>query len=108
MSITAKFSNGTILTGLEQNGDCLVSKAPVTPEMIQDGLHKVIFSSDGEGFEPAGRYYAGEHSNMIFGDIFTVDGEYYFWLDEMSPEELNRLKNRADIDYLALMTGVDL
>ncbi len=34
--------------------------------------------------------------------------EWWFILREMSAAELKELKNRGDIDYIAMMTGVTL
>ncbi len=51
---------------------------------------------------------AGEHIAMELGGIFEADGEWYFWLREPDAQELARMKDRADIEYIAMMTGVEL
>ena len=34
--------------------------------------------------------------------------EYWFILRDLSQEELKELKNRGDIEYIAMMSGIEL
>jgi hypothetical protein len=37
-----------------------------------------------------------------------VEGEYWFVLREVSEDELVRIKMQSDIEYVAMMSGVEL
>jgi len=39
---------------------------------------------------------------------YRVDGEYWFVLLDVPESELRRLKMQSDLEYLAMMTGVEL
>ena len=45
---------------------------------------------------------------MTLVQIVKYDEEYWFILRTMTKRELQDLKNRADIDYIAMMTDVEL
>ena len=47
-------------------------------------------------------------TNMELVQIVKYDEEYWFVLRTMTKKELQDLKNRADIDYLAMMSDIEL
>ena len=108
MIYTLTLSSGKVLSGLKMNGGCFVSKTEVKAEDFSGGLKKVIVHGVGDTPEEQGIDVRTEMICCTLGDIFTVDGEYYFWLNIPSEQELESMKARADVDYLALMTGVEL
>lgn len=56
--------------------------------------------SDGETTE--------EHDNMELVQITRSGKEYWFVLRDLSAQELKGLKTQANIEYIAMMTDVDL
>ena len=48
------------------------------------------------------------HNNMKLVQITQSDGEYWFVLLDIPESELLRLKTQSDLEYLAMMTGVEL
>lgn len=48
------------------------------------------------------------YENMELVQIVKHDEEYWFVLRTMTKRELQDLKNRADIDYLAMMSDIEL
>ena len=48
------------------------------------------------------------HENMDLVQISEVNGEYWFVLRDLSPQELAEIKLRSDIEYLAMMAGIEL
>ena len=107
MSYKVTLSNGVELKDLALNVNCFVSKSPITAQTFAGGLDKVVISGTSDGIEPCA-YELGEHKAMELGGVFSVDGEWYFYLTEPSAEELEKLKTQADIEYIAMMTGVEL
>ena len=111
-TLTVTLADGTQLSGLELNGNNFVSKTEVTPETFRGKLSKVTITGDTEADEAG---LIGEHSNMELVQIahYTqakhgVDDGFYFVLRDIPAAELENLRNRGDIDYIAMMTGVEL
>ena len=105
-------ADGTQLAGLELNGNNFISKAEITEQTFAGKLGKVIITGDAEDDEYG---LIGEHHNMELVQIahYTqkvhgcADG-WYFVLRDIPASELEDLQLRGNIDYIAMMTGVDL
>ena len=111
-TFTITLADGTQLGGLELNGNNFVSKDEVTKGTFRGKLSKVTIEGDAKADEAG---LIGEHENMELVQIahYTqavhgCDNGYYFVLRDIPEAELETLKNRGDIDYLAMMTGVEL
>ena len=105
-------ADGTQLSNLKLNGNNFVSKAEVTADTFRGKLSSVTIEGDAEtdmfGF-------IGEHVLMELVQIahYTqavhgCEDGYYFLLRDIPKGEIEALKNRGDIDYIAMMTGVEL
>ena len=94
--IPIALSNGTELTGLELNGNNYISKEALTEETFNDGLSPVAINGE-------------VHDQMALAQcIQHEDGRTWFILRDVTAEEVAQAKLRADIDFLALMTDVEL
>lgn len=93
-------ANGEVLEGLKLNGNNFISKKPVTEEMFEDNLSHVTIA-DNNG-------YLEEHTNMTLVQVSIVGNEYWFIIRDITEEELAAIKARADLEYIAMMTGVEL
>ena len=95
-NITIALSNGTELTGLELNGNNYISPEKLTEDTFADGLSPVVINGE-------------EHEQMaLMQCIQHADGRTWFILRDVTAEEVAQAKLRADIDFLALMTDVEL
>lgn len=95
-NITIALSNGTELTGLELNGNNYISPEKLTEDTFADGLSPVVINGE-------------EHEQMALVQcIQHADGRTWFILRDVTAEEVAQAKLRADIDFLALMTNVEL
>ena len=92
-------ADGTILDDLKLNGNNYVSQKEIKEEAFQDNLYSVTIS-DGEKEEI--------HTNMELVQLMEYEGAYWFILRDIPPETLDRMQLQADIEYLAMMTGVKL
>ena len=108
MSYTLALSNGKVFTGLAISGTCFVSNSPVYEADFTGGMNRVVLSGTSDDEFSAAPYENGELPLVRFGRVFQADGKYYFYLEAVSSEELARESTRADVDYLAMMTGVEL
>ena len=105
-------SDGTILTPLTLNGNNFVSKLPVTRETFAGKLDRVVVVGEATEDWPG---LVGTHTNLrlenlkyVGSNVPGLDEGYYFVLGTWSDEELREMKLQADLEYLAMMTGVEL
>ena len=90
---------------MELNGNNFISKEEITPETFAGKLGLVLIEGDAKADEAG---LIGEHEHMELVQVKKYGEEYWFILRDMSASELQELKNRSDIDYIAMMTGVEL
>ena len=92
-------ADGTVIDNLILNGNNYISDKELTADVFLGKLDKVIIN-DGEKDTV--------YENMTLVQIVKYDEEYWFILRTMTKRELQDLKNRADIDYIAMMTDVEI
>ena len=109
---TLKFSDGSQMTGLKLNGNNFVSLVEVKAADFRGKLSRVEITGAGEGSE-AGPLGLHEHMELVQvahytqGEHGLPDG-WYFVLREVSAEEYARKELEGNVEYIAMMTGVEL
>lgn len=96
---TVTLSDGTELTDLRLNGNNFVSDEPISKEQFEFNCSPVTIS-DGAITET--------HENMELVHLQIIDGKWYFVLLDVPPEELWKRKVTADMQYMSMMTEVEL
>ena len=109
---TITLADGTQLGGLELNGNNFVSKKEVTEDTFKGKLGRVVIEGDAEA-DDAGLIGTHEHMELVQVAHYTqaahgVEDGYYFVLRDIPASEIEALRNRGDIDYIAMMTGITL
>ena len=106
-------ADGTTIDGLTLNGNNFVSPKSVTADIFAGKLsHVTIEGPEGAdtltGTGDAG--LRGEHGAMTLARCQKDDllGGYAFVLVDVSEADMEKLRNRGDIEYIAMMTGVEL
>lgn len=100
MTYKITLADGTELENLKLNGNNFISKAELTEEMFDGNLSSVtVTGSDGS---------VKKFSESRLVQIAENDGEFWFILLEYTEDELAKMKNRADIEYIAAMAAIDL
>ena len=86
-----------------------VSKNEVSPSMFAGKLGHVVITGDAEADTEG---LIGEHEHMELVQIThtseELGGEWWFVLRDIPEAEIERERLRGDVDYLAMMTGVEL
>lgn len=96
---TITFSDGSRLTDLHVNGNNFVSDFEVTEQMFKGKMsHIEIY--DGE--------VNHEFDDVELLQIMPYDGKWYFVIREIPKEQLEKMQMQANIEYLAMMTDVEL
>ena len=97
---TITLADGTVLDNLKLNGNNFISNTPINADIFNENCYSVIIS-DGENSET--------YNNMELVQITEQEpGKYWFVLRELSASELARIKMQSDIDYVAMMAGIEL
>ncbi len=76
----------------------------VTEETFEGKLSKVTI----EGTTDEEESVSEEHENMELVQIVKYSDGYYFILRDISDIELERMQMQADIEYIAMMSEIDL
>lgn len=103
-------ADGTILDDIVLNGTTFISKTPIDEDIFEHNLSPVDIEQVGEDsmfmFAPG---IIGHHENMVYQPIVSpVEGEFWFGLSDVSEEEMQYAKIRSNIDYIAMMTDIEL
>ena len=96
---TVTLADGTVIGSLKMNGNNFISSNAITKETFECNLSPVIIS-DGDNEET--------HDAMSLIHLTQMEREFWFALRDLTKEELVAIKNRSDIDYIALMCDVEL
>lgn len=92
-------ADGTVIDNLKLNGNNYISDTAVEPTTFAGNCSPTIIS-DGEHDEI--------HANMALVQITKTGNEHWFVLRDISTEELSKIKMQSDIEYVAMMAGVEL
>lgn len=93
---TITLSDGTKLRDLSLNGNNFISKARVITEDIFDfNLSPVMIGDE-------------EHEQMALVQIQEHEDGYYFILRDLSQAEKAEAKMKSDIEYIAMVSGIEL
>lgn len=93
-------TDGTVIENLKMNGNNFISHVPILEDMFTLNCSHVIIS-DGES--------EVTHDNMELVQITEPEtGVYWFVLRDISEQELRQMKMQSDIEYVAMMSGVEL
>ncbi len=93
-------ADGTELSNLTLNGNNFISTVPLYESTFRNNCSPVIIS-DGVMTET--------HENMELVQVVQqFPGEWWFILRDLSQEEIRRIKTQSDIEYIAMMAGIEL
>lgn len=92
-------ADGTVFDHLKLNGNNYVSDDIIEPAVFVGNCSHVIIS-DGSSSET--------HENMACVQVTRVNDKSWFVLRDISSEELAKIKMQSDIEYVAMMAGVEL
>lgn len=108
MSYSIELSNGAIIENLKMNCNNFISHSPLDKKTFENNMSPVIISSD----DSESNLYItlGTHPNMDLVQLTHEEGsdEWWFVLRDVSEAELQYAQIRSDIEYLAMMTDVEL
>lgn len=96
---TVTLADGTKLSNLTINGNNFISKAAIERTVFNDNCSPIIIS-DGENEEI--------HPAMSLIHLTEMEREVWFALRDITDSELESIKTRSDIEYIALMCDIDL
>lgn len=96
---TITLKDGTQIENLRMNGNNFISQEQINPEIFDGNLGEVTIN-DGENDEV--------HENMELVQVTQMGDEYWFVLRDIPASEIANEKLRSDLDYLTMMTDVEI
>jgi hypothetical protein len=96
---TITLGDGSRLSNLQLNGDNFISSEEITEATFFANLDNVIIDTE-NGRE--------RHPHMALTQIVEVNNSWWFVLRDLTDREISDAKLRSDLDYIAMMTDVDL
>lgn len=101
-SFKITLADGTQLKNLKLSGNNYISKVKITEDDFKGKLSKITIENETDKTSE-------ELEHMELVQILDYgDKGYYFVLRQLSADEIDKLKMQGDIEYLAMMTNVDL
>lgn len=92
-------TDGTVINDLKLNGNNFISSTEIE-ESVFDGNLLTVTINDGEKDEI--------HTNMELVQISKVGSSYWFVLRDIPETELTFIKMQSDIEYVAMMSEIEL
>lgn len=93
-------SDGTVINNLVKNGDNFISRTEIQEDIFEDNM-SIVKINDGENEEV--------HSNMALTQITHPNQtEWWFVLRDLTAQELLMRQLTSNIEYIAMMTDVEL
>lgn len=93
-------ADGTEINNLKLNGNNFISTEAIEASVFADNCSPVIINDGATDTT---------HPNMELVQILEqMAGEHWFILRDISEEELANAKMKSDIEYLAMMSNVEL
>lgn len=96
---TIVLADNTTLSNLTVNGDNFISSSRITEDVFINNLSPVTIDTDTEH---------AVHPHMELVQLTRVGNEWWFVLRDITEFELEQTKLRGDIDFIAMMTDIDL
>lgn len=96
---TLKLSDGQVINNLIVNGDVFVSRNPIDPDIFEDNVNPITVTINGE---------ATIHDDWKFCGLISINDEWWICFSEMSAFEKLELDFQSKIDYISMMTDIDL
>ena len=100
-SFKITLADGTQLKNLKLSGNNYISKVKITEDDFKRKLSKITIENETDKTSEK-----LEHVELV--QIVHYEDGYYFVLRQLSTDEIDKIKTKADIEYLAMMTDVDL
>ena len=100
-------SDGSIIDDLTLNGNNFISQTEVTLDMFDGKLAHVVIEGP-DGADDAGLIGEHEHMELVRCQKDDALGGWAFVIRDIPAEKLEKLRDRGDIEYIAMMTGVEL
>lgn len=92
-------ADGTVIDNLRLNGNNFISDTPIDAAIFEGNGSPVIIH-DGEKDEV--------HGNMELVQAVLVGEECWFVLRDITSAELEKIKMQSDIEYVAMMAGIEI
>ncbi len=102
--ITITLNDGTAISGLTFDRNIFWSESPITAKSLHGKLNPVIITST----DPDDTGITGEHAHMEVCYVKEMNGKYALALADIPDDRWEMEKLRANQEYIAMMSGIQL
>ena len=103
---TIKLANGNTISNVVLNGSMFTTKENISRDIFNGGLSSITI--EGAVDDENSVWTPGTYEQLRLSYFRDAGEVKEFCLAFITAEELEALRNRGDIDYIAMMTGVIL
>ena len=106
---TLTLNDGTKIEGLALDGNRLISSQPVTFSQLAGKLNPAVISgTKDESDSEDTLMMEGTHPHMEAAYIREINGKYYIALNDIPNEKWDIEQLKANQDFIAMMSGIQL
>lgn len=102
--ITITLNDGTAISGLTFDRNIFFSDSPIDAKIFRGKLNPVTITST----EEDNTGITGTHAHMEVCYVKIMEGKYALALNDIPDDRWEFEKLRANQDYIAMMTGIQL
>lgn len=99
MIYTIELADGTKIENVRLNGNNYVVNGEIDAEVFDGNCAPLVIEHDGE-------VEIHEHAELV--QVMKYGMETWIVFRDLSEEEITAERNRADIEYIAMMANIDL
>lgn len=92
-------ADGQEIKNLRMNGNNFVSETPIDKSIFEGNLSTVTIYENN---------VPEVHEHMALVQLIQMFGQYWFILRDMTQKELDEIQLRADVDFIAMMSDIEL
>lgn len=101
---TITLNDGTVISGLTYDRNIFFSENAIDPKNLRGKLNPVTITSTETDYTGI----TGEHKHMELCYVKEMDGKYAFALADIPDDRWEFEKLRANQEYIAMMSGIQL
>ena len=101
---TITLNDGTVISGLTYDRNIFFSENAIDPKNLRGKLNLVTITSTETDYTGI----TGEHAHMEVCYVKMIDGKYALALNDIPNDKWEFEKLRANQEYIAMMSGIQL
>ena len=103
-----KLSDGTELVNLKVNGDFFITEQKITEDFFKGKLYSIEISGSPDSEDGERPPFFETCKNLLLSGVYKTENGSEFAFRERTKTEMNFEKQQAQIDYLSMMSDIEM